>query len=95
MPVLHKRYCTSLKDDLIIGLKSVRGENPIAPLLHDIIREDLAAIFSFQVDFRHFATVSMYTRFTYWLCDCLHRFEGCLKMTGRGNMGLMLQATYR
>lgn len=31
------------------------------------------------MDFRHYASVSTDNRFTYWLCDCLHRFEGCLK----------------
>lgn len=39
-------------------------------------------IIPFQLDFCHFATVNSDTRFTNWLCDCLHRFEGRLKMAG-------------
>lgn len=44
--------------------------------------EDLDEIFSYSVNFRHYAPVSRDTRFTYWLCNCLNRFEGTLKMDG-------------
>lgn len=34
------------------------------------------------MDFRHYASVSTGNCFTFWLCDCLHRFEVRLKAAG-------------
>lgn len=47
-----------------------------------MISGDLARMFPYNMDFHHFATVSRDTYSTYWVYDCLNRFEGILKMDG-------------
>lgn len=61
----QKGYCTSLKYDIISGSESIRGQRPIATLLHDMIGDNPAGVFPSQVNFRQFTTVNRNTRFTY------------------------------
>lgn len=78
VPKFHKSDCAHLKDNMDIRQESVKCESPITTLFHDMIVDDPTRRFLFQVDFRHCASVSMDKHFMYWLCDCLHRFEGRL-----------------
>lgn len=56
---------TNLKDDIRLGQESIIAESPVSTLLHDMIGDDPKAMFPYQVDLRHFTTVSRDTRFTY------------------------------
>lgn len=78
-PEFHLTKCVHLKDNMDIGPEGVRSETPINTLLHSMIGENPSGRFIARVDFRHYASVSIDNRFTFWLCDCLHRFKARLK----------------
>lgn len=74
MPEFRRGSCTSLLNDTNIWSDSLMDESPNATLLHDMIGDDLARIFHFQVDFCHYASVSTVNHFIDWVCDYHHRF---------------------
>lgn len=81
-PEFHLSKCVHLKDNMDIEPEDVRSETPINTLLHSMIGKTPSGRFIFGVDFRHYTSVSIDNRFTFWLCDCLHPFEALLKATG-------------
>lgn len=78
VPKFQLGFLMSLDSDIGVGHESIIGKSPTATLLHEMISDDPARI---HVGFLHF-TVRRDTCFTYWLCDCLNRFEEHLKMDG-------------
>lgn len=68
-----------LQDDYILGHKSVVRESKIATTSHNMIGDTSLARFSRFIGARHFTLINRDMRFTFWLCDCLKRFEAIVK----------------
>lgn len=81
-PSFNWEFSQIWKMNIRLGQESIIAKSPVSTLLHDMIGDDPKAMFPYQVDFRHFTTVSRDTRFTYWLCNYLNYFERILKKAG-------------
>lgn len=83
-PALEFRLgiCTNLKDNIVVGHESIVGESLVATLLYDMIDKDPKYMSRYHIDFRQFHHCRRNARFTYWLCDCLNRFDKIMKKAG-------------